>query len=806
MKKALLVALNTKYIHSNLAVYCLKAYAAKKGLNVDIAEYTINNLKQDIVMDIYRRKPDFIGFSCYIWNINMVRIIAEEIKMLLPKTDIWFGGPEVSFDAQNEINENWYIDGIMIGEGEITFSELIDSDYENYPNIKGIVYRDKDEKIRRTECRDYIDMDEVPFIYDNMEDFQNRIVYYESSRGCPYSCSYCMSSVDKRVRYRSLELVKEELQFFLDKKVPQVKFVDRTFNCDKKRTLEIWKYINEHDNGITNFHFEISADILSDEEIIQISLMRPKLIQLEIGVQTTNVDTIKAINRKMDFGVLSSIVKKINSKGNIHQHLDLIAGLPYENLDSFKKSFNDVYALRPEQLQLGFLKVLKGSYMHEMAKEYGIVYQTTPPYEVLFTKWISYEDVILLKSVEEMVEVYYNSGQFKYTIRFLEHFFNTAFEMYEFFGQYYEENNLNGRSHSRIERYNILRKLSSKIFEKYQLAINDGSKNKITKDVFDKVICELMVHDLYLRENMKTRPEFAISEDLFRKPFNEFYKNEELVKSILKGYEEYTTKQIARMTHMEHYSFDLDKTCKNGKPIHKEKILMYDYNNRNLVNYDAKVIDVTNKVDDLIEKNRVREILRLLDEYYTREYKCYLNHDNAWQLLIATILSAQCTDERVNQVTKDLFVKYPSLEAFANADVKELEKDIYSTGFYKNKAKNIIECTRKIIDEYNSEVPDDLESLTSLAGVGRKTANVIRGNIFNQPSIVVDTHVKRISKKLGFTKEDDPVKIEYDLMKVLPKEHWILYNIQIITHGRTICPAIRPKCDECFLKELCKNT
>lgn len=202
-------------------------------------------------------------------------------------------------------------------------------------------------------------------------------------------------------------------------------------------------------------------------------------------------------------------------------------------------------------------------------------------------------------------------------------------------------------------------------------------------------------------------------------------------------------------------------------------------------------------------RKNVKKVLELLDEHYTTEYKCYLNHENAWQLLIATMLSAQCTDARVNMVTKDLFKKYPTLESFANADLKELEQDIKSTGFYHNKAKNIIECTKKLVGEFDGEVPREIEKLTSLAGVGRKTANVIRGNIYNDPSIVVDTHVKRISKKLGFTKEEDPEKIEYDLMKVLPKDHWILFNIQIITHGRTICPARSPKCEECFLYEYC---
>ena len=267
-----------------------------------------------------------------------------------------------------------------------------------------------------------MDLSSIPFIYKDLSEFKNRIIYYESSRGCPFSCSYCLSSIDKKLRFRDTETVKKELQFFIDNKVPQVKFVDRTFNCKHDHAMAIWKYINEHDNGVTNFHFEISADLLREEELQEMSTMRPGLIQLEIGVQSTNPDTIKAIHRTMDFEKLKGIVDRIHSFGNIHQHLDLIAGLPYEDYDSFRHSFNDVYALKPQQLQLGFLKVLKGSHMMEMCREYGIVYKTQEPYEVLSTKWLDYDHVLKLKTVENMVEVYYNSGQFQNTLEYLSNF------------------------------------------------------------------------------------------------------------------------------------------------------------------------------------------------------------------------------------------------------------------------------------------------------------------------------------------------------------------------------------------------
>jgi radical SAM superfamily enzyme YgiQ (UPF0313 family) len=447
--KILLVAINAKYIHSNLAIYTLQAYAKSKGIDIEIAEYTINNYEEEIMADIYKKKPDFVGFSCYIWNITYINNIARELHKVLPRTHIWYGGPEVSYETENYLKEHSYIDGIMIGEGEETICEIINV-YKNIEynianvandsfgksikdrevdinidvrslnelsQIKGVVIRDGDS-IVNTGMRAYVDMDTIPFCYDNIEHFQNRIIYYESSRGCPYSCSYCMSSIDKRVRFRSMELVKKELKYFIDNNVVQVKFVDRTFNCNKQRTLDIWNFIKENDNGITNFHFEVSADILSEEEIDCMKDMRPGLIQLEIGVQTTNLQTIGAIKRKMDFDKLSKIVKQINDTKRVHQHLDLIAGLPYEDLESFKKSFNDVYRLEPEQLQLGFLKVLKGSLMHEEASKYGIEYNENPVYEVLYTDWLSYDEVLKLKGVEEVLEVYYNSRQYENAIKY----------------------------------------------------------------------------------------------------------------------------------------------------------------------------------------------------------------------------------------------------------------------------------------------------------------------------------------------------------------------------------------------------
>ena len=492
--KVLLTAINAKYIHSNLAVYSLRAYAGKYAQQTEIAEYTINQTMDDILSDIYRKKPDILCLSCYLWNILYVEQLITEIHKVLPKMQIWLGGPEVSYKAVSVMEQYPQVTGVMCGEGEETFLELMEywnQERESLDTIKGIVYRENGT-CRQNPPRPVMDLSKVPFVYDHIEDFQNKIIYYESSRGCPFSCSYCLSSIDKCLRFRNLELVKKELQFFIDHEVPQVKFVDRTFNCKHSHSMAIWTYLKEHDRGKTNFHFEVAADLLNEEEMELIASMRPGLIQLEIGIQSTNPETITEIRRKMNFEEVKRIVKRVQEKGNVHQHLDLIAGLPYEDYERFAQSFRDVYALHPEQLQLGFLKVLKGSYMHEKTEDYQLLYQDRPPFEVLSTKWLSYDDVIRLKGVEEMVEVYENSGQFTVTMKEMVKEFNTPFDLFSDLAEYYETHTLTGASHSRMARYEIL----------------DGF---VAEHIPGKaaVYRRLMVYDLYLRENLKSRPDFA---------------------------------------------------------------------------------------------------------------------------------------------------------------------------------------------------------------------------------------------------------------------------------------------------------
>ena len=550
--KILLAACTAKYIHSILAVYDLQAYAAEYADHIVLKEYTINQQKDDIMRDIYLEHPDVVCVSCYIWNVSLVKELMADLTKILPDADFWAGGPEVSYDAEKFLTENPEFKGVMVGEGEETFRELagyyVEKNSQDLKDMTGICYKDG-EKIIHNGWRQIMDLSSIPFIYKDLSDFKNRIIYYESSRGCPFSCSYCLSSIDKKLRFRDTEMVKKELQFFIDNKVPQVKFVDRTFNCKHDHAMAIWKYINEHDNGVTNFHFEISADLLREEELQEMSTMRPGLIQLEIGVQSTNPDTIKAIHRTMDFEKLKGIVDRIHSFGNIHQHLDLIAGLPYEDYDSFRHSFNDVYALKPQQLQLGFLKVLKGSHMMEMCQEYGIVYKTREPYEVLSTKWLDYDHVLKLKTVENMVEVYYNSGQFQNTLEYLEGFFPDAFSIYERLGNFYMEKGYGDVSHTRMRRYEILLEFLEDVSEISMDQVKDQ-----------------MVYDLYLRENLKSRPGFARDQKPFERQIWDFRKRE----------------KVAKNAHVEVFA--------DGK------VLLFDYADRDPLTNNARVTDVTKDV------------------------------------------------------------------------------------------------------------------------------------------------------------------------------------------------------------------
>lgn len=636
--KALLVAVNAKYIHSNLGIYSIRAYGLAHGIqasSLEIAEYTINQHMEDILADIYRRKPELIGFSCYIWNIQVIRELAAELNKILPEVPIWFGGPEVSYHAVNFVKEHSWLTGIMVGEGEETFLELYQA-YERgmeLADVAGLVYRGMDDisantdrevsltkEIQRSEnssiwmagkvsentdnymyvnmektdvesesIRDFqeiiqtisrpkLPMDALVFPYQDMDGLEHRIIYYETSRGCPFGCSYCLSSTDRQVRLRSMELVERELQFFLDRRVPQVKFVDRTFNCKPEHTMAIWKYIHEHDNGVTNFHFELSADLLTDEEIAYVSQFRPGLVQFEIGVQSTNKDTMKAINRVCDLQHLRDRVARVYAGRNIHQHLDLIAGLPYEDYASFRNSFNDVHSMKPDQLQLGFLKMLQGSPMEGKQEEYGIVCQNRPPYEVLYTPWLSYDDVLRLKKVEAMTEQYYNSQQFEASRHYLESLFPTPFDFYQSLGEYYDGLADLGAHHSRMQNYEILLQFLK----------------ECTKGDVD-ILSQLLTYDLYARENMKSRPDFARNsqDSEWREMERKWYQDEGQIERYLPEYLDYGWKQTLRMTHLEQFDLDVLRYLNEGTLVEKKCVLLFDYQKRDPLSYQARVVDVS---------------------------------------------------------------------------------------------------------------------------------------------------------------------------------------------------------------------
>ena len=650
----LLCGINAKYIHSNLAIFSLKAYADRKkipGAEIILKEYTINNYVEDILQDLYEEKADVVIFSCYIWNISFVRELAAELKKVSPDVKIWAGGPEVSYAANKFLMENPTFDLIMQGEGEELFSELIRLTVEEKCRIKDVYKQSESKKVlsgivekrysieRKQAVKEekdiedkhfagednvyptnYIDMsklqklqgiavwdfsgeaalgnaesnignktkiintgfatlmnmDTIPFVYEDFHLFEHKILYYETSRGCPFCCSYCLSSVDKTVRFRSLPIVKKELDAFLEAKVPQVKFVDRTFNCNRQRAIDIWSYLVEHDNGITNFHFEISSDLLGEEELELFAKMRPGLIQLEIGVQSTNGETVDAIHRHMDLDKLFHYVDRVNELGNIHQHLDLIAGLPYENYERFGCSFDDLYAHEPDQLQLGFLKVLKGTMMEEEVKKYSILYRNQPPYEVLGTKWLSYDEIILLKGVEELVELYYNSGQYTLTLKYAVPFFESPFRFYEMFSAWYRGKGYHKLNHNRLEKYNILREFLREHIDEHEW------------DTLD----EIMLYDMYLRENVKGRPAWAKDTAQYKKEWKALYREqgEKLFpEDVQAGI--YDSKRAANQSHIEVFEINIKKFEQSGQVEKKQVFCLFDYSRRNPLNRAARTVE-----------------------------------------------------------------------------------------------------------------------------------------------------------------------------------------------------------------------
>ena len=581
MSSVLLVGINAKFIHTNLAIRSLKANAGIYKDQVGIAEYTINHRREDILRGIYEKRPDLIGFSCYLWNIEMVLSVACDLKKLLPQTVIFLGGPEVSYRAEKLLREHSWVDFIMAGEGEKTFCRIVrrwrerENGNENISlsDINGLVYRNEGE-IVRTPSAGVIDMDDLIFPYEDLSGLEHRILYYESMRGCPFSCSYCLSSIEKTVRFKSPGKTENELDFFLKHRVPQVKFTDRTFNCNHDYAFRIWKYIGDHDNGVTNFHFEIAGDLLCEEDFNLFETFRPGLVQFEIGVQSTNPQTLRAIHRTMNLSKLRVNTERVRKMRKIHQHLDLIAGLPCEDMESFQHSFNDVYEMKPDQLQLGFLKVLGGSPIHKVQGEYGLRFSSHPPYEVFSTKWIDFEDVLELKQVEDMVEVYYNSLQFTASMMFLERLFPSPFVLYGNLAEYYRIHHLSERNHSRLGRYEIL--------------WNFG--NQWISQAEKELWREILTYDLFRRDYVKNPPGFVLPRTEEQKVvIRSFFDRECETPHFLTGYKGYVTRQLYHMIYMGQFTVDMEHLLETGNIQKKAPYyILFDYKKRNPLDYSAE--------------------------------------------------------------------------------------------------------------------------------------------------------------------------------------------------------------------------
>jgi radical SAM superfamily enzyme YgiQ (UPF0313 family) len=467
-KKILLSAVNAKFIHSNLAVRYLKKYCENQIEEIAIAEFSINDNFSSILKKLYGSEADIYGFSCYIWNISLILSLCSSLKKAKPEALIILGGPEVSYDPAKVLADNSFIDYVVIGEGEATLLDLlgcITAGGSNQSSIPGIAFREG-STIAVTDSRPLIPtLDVLPFPYDSFDGFENKIVYYETSRGCPFNCQYCLSSTIHGVRYLSMERLQQDIKSFVNAGIRQVKLVDRTFNCDIGRSVKIMEYIIKL-NANTNFHFEIAADLINEEFLETVKKAPEGMFQFEIGVQSTNSKTLSEIKRKTDFDKVSSNVARLVSYKNAHIHLDLIAGLPYEDMKSFAKSFNDVYALRPDMLQLGFLKLLKGSGLREGCAGYGIEHHDFPPYEVIKTDWLPFKELLVLKDIEHVLEQYYNSGRFRNTLDFLLQSVSTdPFVFYLRMSEFWNAEGHFNSSKSINELFTILKQFATDIFK-----------------------------------------------------------------------------------------------------------------------------------------------------------------------------------------------------------------------------------------------------------------------------------------------------------------------------------------------------
>lgn len=559
--KIVLVAVNAQYYHTNLAVRSIAAYMRAQGTEAQIAEFTINQRPAVLLEELAKINADAYLFSCYIWNIDIVTRLAADLKQILPGAYLAAGGPQVSYHSADFLRANPAFNAVLRGEGEQTTLALCKAlaGGETPQTLPGLVIAGGKEA--ETPMPPPLDMDSLPFAYADLQEVQDRILYYESTRGCPFECSYCLSSVERGVRYKSLPKVCEELGLFLAAGVRQVKFVDRTFNCNKAHAMGIWRYLAQHDNGVTNFHFELAGELLDEEMLAFLGQVRSGLFQFEVGVQSTNVETLQAIHRPAVVQQVLGAARRILAGGNIHLHLDLIAGLPFEGIESFAQSFDTVYALRPHQFQLGMLKILPGSGLEAQAAEFGIVYSAAPPFEVLATRWLSYHEICLLGHIADMVELFYNSGRFSHLIEHIASFFSSPFVFYKKLALFY------------LAGGHDLAPLSKT--GQYQLLGSFMQAEGIDADEKAQWLCR---YDLALHEKIKALPQWVTVDGAtpHRERALRFYRDENNLAATLPQYMGREAKQILKMAHIEVFPFDL-ATGAAG-----ECAILFDYTRRDV--------------------------------------------------------------------------------------------------------------------------------------------------------------------------------------------------------------------------------
>lgn len=572
--KILLTTLNSKFIHTNLAIRYLKEFV-RDIQKVDIKEYTINNSIDYILKDIHKGNYDLILFSTYIWNVGDTVRICENLKKINSEVKIGLGGPEVSYDSIEAMKKYNFVDYILVGEGELVFKDLVLylKGKKEIEETKGIVYR-KDNEIKFNGDMPLLEnLDEIPSPYENLDikEYENKIVYYESSRGCPFNCQYCLSSTLKGLRYFSIDRVKKDLKSLIDAKVSQIKFIDRTFNANRAFAKEIMNFLMENDNNYTTYHFEVTAHLLDEDMLNFLSKCKEGLFQFEIGVQTTNQQALDEVGRRDDFNKLSYVVKKIASFRNIHQHLDLIAGLPYEDYNSFENSFNDVFNLGIEHIQLGFLKMIKGTGVRNRALLHGYKYKDYAPYEILYNNYMNYDEILKLKDIEEILETYYNSKNFTLSMKYIifNYYKESPFKFFEDFSTYFDENGYFDMSQGKNQLYKIL-------LDFYEFKINKNLE--IFRDV--------LKYDYISLGKTSNIPNFFDKFELedFKNRCHIFLQDEDNLDKYLERFKNTPAKQIIKHVHFECFKFDIIKLKEDiNKDIEKiDNTVMFFYDDKKI--------------------------------------------------------------------------------------------------------------------------------------------------------------------------------------------------------------------------------